>query len=308
DLEFAEGDRRPAEHAGVERRAFGHPSLLDGIAFAIDAARTRIDDEVQSRVRQLSLTDRNVGVADFVGRLETADEFVPGALLVLEMNLPFHLRRASGLAVLCDAKRQCAEIISLPGVGVDAKARGLAFDAAVGVLETPIGSGHVVRIARRLGADEIFSQAVADASDPNAGMNLAPMYLGKAKRIRACRPGRRHVSHVSPSSQRACRGRRSPAYDPAQPKAYGLSTALLCELAHTDTAANGSIICKAFQRRVSGDLYRPGIPQRVCVHSSAKLGLAKWRSKCSTQYAARLRIPYTVQLTRLNNMACIGSS
>jgi len=52
-----------------------------------------------------------------------------------------------------------------------------------------------------------FTKAVADAGDPNAGMNFAPMYLGKAKRIRACCPGRRHVSHVSPSSQRACRGR-----------------------------------------------------------------------------------------------------
>src|SRR5260370_27586599 len=81
----------------------------------------------------------------------------------------------------------------------------------------------------------------------------------------------------------------------------------LCELAHSVPAANGSIICEAFQRRVPGGLYRPGIPKRVCVDSSAKLGLAKWRSKCSTQYAARLRIPYTDQLTRLNNMACIGS-
>src|SRR5258707_1316867 len=141
------------------------------------------------------------------GPLETADQLVPRTFLVLEMNLPFHLCRASGLAVLRAAKRQFAEIISLPVVSVNAKTRGLAFDAAVGVFETPVGSGDVVRIARCLGADEIFSQAVADAGDPNAGGNLAPMYLGQAKCIRACCPGRRHVSHVSPSSQRACRGR-----------------------------------------------------------------------------------------------------
>jgi hypothetical protein len=96
------------------------------------------------------------------------------------MNLPGHLRGAAGFAVGCVPKRKLAENLPRLVIGVDAKTRGLSLDATVRVLIAAVGRGNLVRMARRLGTDEVMG-AVADACNANARMNLALMDFGKRK-------------------------------------------------------------------------------------------------------------------------------
>ena len=133
-------------------------------------------------------------------------KLVPATLPVREMNLPLDLR-AFGVRAL---KRELAEIRPFLVVSKNPEARGLALDAAVGVLVTAVRGRELAQVRGRLRADEVLLGAVADAGNADARMDFARVDLFERKA--PCRFLSRSISHRHSPLQRAIRGGANPSH------------------------------------------------------------------------------------------------